>query len=132
MRCLLAIFLCIAPLLMAQTPDANSARIFITDSQSWSIAGGGGTDQPSPEARAPQTAEIIETFGQRCPQVVINNVQTKANFIVLLDHEGGKGALRHKNKVVVFNRVSGDSIVSKSTLSLGGSVQDACEGITTD
>ena len=52
--------------------------------------------------------------------------------MVLLDHEGGKGALRHKNKVVVFNRVSGDSIVSKSTLSLGGSVQDACEGITTD
>jgi len=42
MRCLLAIFLCIAPLLMAQTPDSNSARIFITDSQSWSIAGGGG------------------------------------------------------------------------------------------
>jgi hypothetical protein len=90
------------------------------------------TDQPSPEARAPQTAEIIKSFGQRCPQVVINNVQTKADFIVLLDHEGGKGALRHKNKVVVFNRVSGDSIVSKSTLSLGGSVQDACEGITSD
>jgi hypothetical protein len=90
------------------------------------------TDQPSPEARAPQTAEIIKTFGQRCPQVVINNLQTKADFIVLLDHEGGKGALRHENKVVVFNRVSGDSIVSKSTLSLGESVQDACEGITSD
>ena len=77
MRCLLAIFLCIAPLLMAQTPDANSARIFITDSQSWSIAGGGGTDQSSPEARAPQTAEIIKTFGQRCPQVVTNTYKSR-------------------------------------------------------
>jgi PEGA domain len=32
----------------------------------------------------------------------------------------------------VFARVSGDSIVSKSTLSLGGSVQDACEAINRD
>jgi hypothetical protein len=40
--------------------------------------------------------------------------------------------LRHKNKVAVFARVSGDSIVSKSTLSLGGSVQDACEAIKKD
>jgi hypothetical protein len=80
----------------------------------------------------PQTAEIIKTFGQRCPTVVINNIQAKTDYIVLLDHEGGKGALRHKNKVAVFARVSGDSIVSKSTLSLGGSVQDACEAIVKD
>jgi PEGA domain-containing protein len=80
----------------------------------------------------PQTAEIIKTFGERCPQVTINNIQTKTDYIVLLDHEGGKGALRHKNKVAVFARVSGDSIVSKSTLSLGGSVQDACGAITKD
>jgi hypothetical protein len=80
----------------------------------------------------PQTAEIIKTFGQRCPQVISNNIQTKADYIVLLDHEGGKGALRHKNKVAVFARVSGDSIVSKSTVSLGGSVQEACEAITKD
>jgi len=80
----------------------------------------------------PQTAEIIKTFGQRCPQVIINNIQAKTDYIVLLDHEGGKGALRHKNKVAVFARVSGDSIVSKSTLSLGGSAQDACEAIAKD
>jgi len=80
----------------------------------------------------PQTAEIIKTFGERCPQVTVNNIQAKTDYIVLLDHEGGKGALRHKNKVAVFARVSGDSIVSKSTLSLGGSVQDACEAIAKD
>jgi hypothetical protein len=80
----------------------------------------------------PQTAEIIKTFGERCPEVKVNNKQEKADYVVLLDHEGGKGLLRHKNKVAVFNRVSGDSIVSKSTLSLGGSVQEACEAIKRD
>jgi hypothetical protein len=117
--------------------DADKARVFITDSQSWSIAGGGGGANGAYASTVaggarPQTAEIIKTFGERCPQVVINNKQDKADYIVLLDHEGGKGYLRHKNKVAVFNRVSGDSIVSKSTISLGGSVQDACEAITTD
>jgi hypothetical protein len=117
--------------------DSERARVFITDSQSWSIAGasggGGGAYGGSMAGGArPQTAEIIKTFGERCPQVTINNIQTKTDYIVLLDHEGGKGALRHKNKVAVFARVSGDSIVSKSTLSLGGSVQDACEAITKD
>src|SRR5271154_3974619 len=137
MKGVLAVFLCLAPLLMAQTPDANAARVFITDSQSWSIAGaGGGANGAYGSTVAggarPQTAEIIKTFGQRCPQVVINNIQIKADYIVLLDHEGGKGWARHKNKVAVFTRVSGDSIVSKSTVSLGGSVQDACEAITAD
>jgi len=80
----------------------------------------------------PQTAEIIKTFGERCPQVVTNNIQQKADYIVLLDHEGGKSFVRHKNKVAVFARVSGDSVVSKSTVSLGGSVQEACEAIVKD
>lgn len=117
--------------------DGEKARVFITDSQSWSIAGasggGGGAYGGSMAGGArPQTAEIIKTFGERCSQVMINNIQTKTDYIVLLDHEGGKGALRHKNKVAVFARVSGDSVVSKSTLSLGGSVQTACEAIIKD
>jgi hypothetical protein len=40
-----------------------------------------------------------------------------------------KGYLQHKNKVAVFDAESGDSVVSKSTLSLGGSVDEACRGI---
>jgi hypothetical protein len=118
-------------------PDSDKPRVFITDSQSWEVAGysgggaGGGGSTTHGGAR-PQTAEIIKTFGERCPQVVTNNLQQKADYIVLLDHEGGKSFIRHKNKVAVFARISGDSVVSKSTLSLGGSVQDACEAITKD
>jgi hypothetical protein len=117
--------------------DSERARVFITDSQSWEMAGqsggaGGAFGGTVAGGARPQTAEIIKTFGERCPQVVVNNIQMKTDYIVLLDHEGGKGVLRHKNKVAVFARVSGDSVVSKSTLSLGGSVQDACEAIAKD
>jgi protein-tyrosine-phosphatase len=119
------------------TASAERPRVFITDSQSWEIGGysaggaGGGGSMTHGGAR-PQTAEIIKTFGERCPQVITNNLQQKADYIVLLDHEGGKSFVRHKNKVAVFGRISGDSVVSKSTLSLGGSVQEACEAITKD
>ena len=63
---------------------------------------------------------------------MVNNKQDIVDYIVLLDHEGGKGVLRHKNKVAVFQKASGDAVISHSTLSLGGSVQDACEGIVKD
>jgi hypothetical protein len=114
--------------------DPLAARVFITDSGSWEISGqsagaGGAFGSRTSGGARPQTAEIIKTFRERCPNVAINNIQTKADYIVLLDHEGGKGMLRHKNKVAVFLRGSGDSIVSKSTLSVGGSVQEACEAI---
>jgi hypothetical protein len=115
----------------------DKARVFITDSQSWEVGGhsGGSSGAFGGEVHGgarPQTAEVVKTFGERCPQVVTNNIQTNADYVVVLDHEGGKGLLRHKNKVAVFNRVNGDSVVSKSTLSLGGSVQTACEAIDQD
>jgi len=123
-------------------PAQNAAvtekpRVFITDSQSWEIyssAGGsnGTWGAQSHGGARPQTAEIIKTFGERCPQVMVNNKQEIADYIVVLDHEGGKGVLRHKNKVAVFQKLSGDAVISHSTLSLGGSVQDACEGILKD
>ena len=79
----------------------------------------------------PQTAEIIKTFGERCPDVIINNKPDKADYVVLLDHEGGKGLVKRDNKMAVFNK-DGDSIVSHSTRSLGNAVKDACDAITND
>ena len=93
----------------ATADDSGKARVFTTDSQSWEVAGGGGGTAGSYGSSVsggarPQTAEIIKTFGERCPGVMINNIQQKADYIVLLDHEGGKGVLRHRNKVAVFAR----------------------------
>jgi PEGA domain len=147
-RPICAVVLCVFPaqVSLSQTqqaapqPSAATAdkpRVFITDSQSWEISGAGGGANGAWGAEThggarPQTAEIIKTFGERCPQVMVNNKQDIADYIVLLDHEGGKSYLRHRNKVAVFQKVSGDVVVSHSTLSLGGSVQDACEGIVKD
>ena len=115
---------------------ADKPRVFITDSKSWEMSGsiggssGGFASSTSGGAR-PQTAEIIKTFGERFPDVQINNQQAKADYIVLLDHEGAKGWVRKDNKVAVFNR-AGDSIVSRSTRSLGNAVEDACMAILGD
>jgi hypothetical protein len=111
-------------------------RIFITDSKSWEISGGvGGTSDAFGGATKggarPQTAEIIKTFGERCPAVIVNNKQEKADYVVLLDHEGGKDLIFRDNKVVVFNK-EGDSIMSHSTRSLGNAVKDACTVISED
>src|SRR5437879_9448570 len=78
-----------------------------------------------------QTAEIIKTFSERCPAVIVNNKQEKADYVVLLDHEGGKELISRDNKVVVFNK-DGDSIVSRSTRILGNAVKDACAAIAED
>jgi hypothetical protein len=118
------------------TSDPQKARVFITDSQSWQMTGNSGgsnngfASHSSGGAR-PQTAEIIKTFGDRCSSVVVNNKQDKADYVVVLDHEGGKSLLAHDNKVAVFNS-DGDAVVSHSTRSLGNSVKDACEAIEKD
>jgi hypothetical protein len=134
----MAVVLISAGLLTAA--DQSKARAFITDSQSWEMvghsAGGfdhgtGGFASSTHGGARPQTAEIIKTFGERCPDVVVNNKQDKADYVVLLDHEGGKGITKRDNKVAVFNS-DGDSIVSHSTRSLGNAVKDACEAITKD
>jgi hypothetical protein len=118
----------------AAISDQDKPRIYVTDSNSWSMhgaaGGSNGTFAASSSGGArPQTAEIIKTFGQRCPQVITNNRVDAANYVVELDHEGGKGLLAHKDKIAVFVQKSGDSIFSKSTLSVGGSVEDACKAI---
>jgi hypothetical protein len=120
---------------------ARRVRVYVTDSQSWEIRGGwglsgsrnngsgsvSGSGFESGGAR-PQTAEIIKTFNQRCPKITITNNVQRADFAVTLDHEGGKGLLAHRNKIVVFNR-EGDAIFSDSTRELGSSVTDACQAI---
>jgi hypothetical protein len=121
----------------ATAPSDGKVRVFVTDSQSWetrgsSAAGGnkngwGGGSSMSGGARQ-QTAEIIKTMNQRCPEITITNNLGKADFVVTLDHEGGKGLLAHRNKVAVFNH-DGDVIFSASTRELGNAVKDACQAM---
>jgi len=120
----------------ALTSAAEKPRVFITDSKSWEVSsGGGGTADGFGTAGSggarPQTAEIIKTFNERCPNAIVNNRQEKADYIILLDHEGGKSPISRDNKIVVFNK-DGDSIMSASMRSLGNAVQGACSAMFKD
>src|SRR5713101_5930528 len=117
-------------------PTDGKIRIYVSDSQSWEMTGGWGSANGSGGGHEsggarPQTAEIIKTFNQRCPEYTVTNNKDRANYAVILDHEDGKGALRRRNMVAVFNR-DGDAIFSDSTRELGNSVKDACAAITKD
>ncbi len=115
-------------------------RIFVTDSQSWEMMGGfsGSAGLYSAEigggfsgGARPQTAEIMKTFGQRCNESTVTIKRENADYIIILEHEGGKGLIYRDNKFALFNK-EGDSINSGSTRSLGNSVKDACTAIKQD
>jgi hypothetical protein len=117
------------------TSGTRKPRVYVADSDSWethSSAGGSrsGWAAASSGGARPQTAEVIKTLGERCPQVTVNARADVSDYVVKLDHEGGKGYLRKDNKVVVFVQQTGDSIFSMSTISVGAAVQDACVALT--
>ena len=123
----------IATTAMAQ----DKLRVFITDSDSWEASGGfaggnaagsGGIAGGGSGGARPQTAEIMKTFGDRCPRVTVTINREKADYIVILQHEGGKDLFRKDNKLAVFDK-EGDMILSNSTRSLGNAVKEACEAM---
>ena len=128
------------PLVVASptsVPSDGKTRVLVTDSQSWETRGGGsaggnrngwGASSWISGGARPQTAEIIKTLNERCSQITVTNNLQKADFVLTLDHEGGKSLLAHRNKVAVFNR-DGDDIFSVSTRELGNAVKDACQAM---
>jgi hypothetical protein len=114
----IAIGVCLAALAIGAE---EKRRVFVTQSDSWQMKGRNG-------GAAPQTAEIIKTFGERCQSLTVTSNKDKADYVVTLDHEGGKGWALKDTKVAVFNK-DGDVIYSGSTRSLGGGVKDACSAI---
>lgn len=108
-------------------------RVFVTDSQSWQMAGGfsasnGAAAGVVKGGARPQTVEVIKTFAERCPSLTVTMERARADLIVLFDHEGGKGLVRKRDKIAVFKK-DGDLLFSDSTRSLGNAVQDACDAI---
>ncbi len=76
----------------------------------------------------PQTAEIMKTFSERCMSTTVTIKRDNADYVVVLDHEGGKEIVRRDNKIAVFDK-NGDMIYSGSTRILGNAVKDACSAI---
>ncbi|MGH9817115.1 MAG: hypothetical protein ACRD6I_13655 [Candidatus Acidiferrales bacterium] len=81
--------------LTAVAMGQGKVRVYVTDSKSWEVKGGVGVADGSGGGSVgggarPQTAEIIKTFNERCPEVIVTMNREKADFVVLLEHEGGK------------------------------------------
>lgn len=133
------ITVCLVILLLASSlfaQEKEKPRVFITDSQSWEMSGGfggsaGGGGGGLRGGARPHTAEIIKTFNERCPDFTVTMKKDRADYVILLDHEGGKGGFRKDNKFALFNK-DGDAIESGSTRSLGNSVKDACTSLAKD
>ncbi len=119
----------------AQSKNEGRARVFVPVSDSWSIGGElavfdeGGVGEVSGGAR-PQTAEIVKTLHDRCPKLIVTRKEERADYILVLQHEGGK-FVRKDNKYAVFN-ADGDAIESGSTRSLGNAVKEACAAMVAD
>ncbi len=118
----------------ADSKNEGRARVFVPVSDSWSIGGefdifDEGVGAVTGGAR-PQTAEIVKTLHDRCPKLIVTRKEERADYILVLQHEGGK-FLRKDNKFAVFN-ADGDAIESGSTRSLGNAVKEACAAMVSD
>ena len=116
--------------------EERRPRVFVPDSESWSFGGGFGVDGDvafgeTKGGAKPQTAEIIKTVHERCGEVIVTMKEERADYILLLQHEGGKIFVRKDNKFVLFN-ADGDALASGSTRSLGNAVKDACKVLRQD
>ena len=121
---------------VAAQEEKPKPRVFITHSHSWEMSGGFTATQDVASGSfgggaRPQTAEIIKTFGEKCTDVTVTLKQGSADYIVLMEHEGGKGIIRKDNKYALFNK-DGDAIKSGSSRTVGGAVKDACAALIKD
>jgi hypothetical protein len=115
---------------------SGKPRVYVTDSQSWSMVGGFGASNGTAAGAtrggsSPQTVELIKTFGERCPQAIVTNDRDKASYVALFDRESFKSVLARRDKIAIFRR-NGDVLMSNSFWSVGDAVKDACEAITKD
>jgi hypothetical protein len=128
------------PVRLAQTAlktNSQKPRVFVTDSQSWEASNAGVGSDGLSGAKAhggtrTQTAAVFKTLGERCSQVIVNNKLDSADYIIVLDRVGRENYLRHRNKVAVFAKNSGDVVISDATMTHVGSVTQACNGIVRD
>ena len=115
------------------SPKAERLRVFVSESWSAETAApvtnaDGATVGTTGGSVRPQTAEIIKTLRASCKTANATLKREAADYVLLLEHEGGK-VFGTDNKWVVFDR-AGDAIGSGSTRLLGSSVKDACEAMT--
>jgi hypothetical protein len=115
-------------------------RVFIEESVSWEVesdptvmttdkkggvyVSGGG----SRGGAKPRTAEIMKRFSEQCKSSIVTMYRERADFVVLMEHEGGKDLFDKDNKLAVFDR-NGDLVTSGSFSRPRKAVDTACRAI---
>jgi len=112
-----------------QTQFTSSKRpvVWVQPSDSWKVSSSVGGDRnviigTGHGGKEPQTAKIYQLLQHRsdCIGVAPNMIQEKADYVMLVEHGGGKG-----NRWAVSNK-DGDVIGSGESFTLSNSVSDAC------
>ena len=118
----------------------NRPRVFVEESNSWEVKGDSVYSTTDKKGRVrvsggsqadgakPRTAEIMKRFAEQCSAVVVTMNKEKADFVVLLEHEGGKDLFDKDNKLAVFNS-DGDLIASGSFSRPKKAVEVACSAM---
>ena len=114
---------------------AAKPRVFITESQALNVtndtaAGDSKSALSLMGGNTPQSLDVIKSFTQRCPEVIVTGDREKADYVVRLDHEAINPTTPfvRGNKVAVFDK-SSDLVYSSSTRILGSVVKGACAAI---
>ena len=114
---------------------AEKPRVFITESQSMQLSGDAALGEAKGSlaftgGTSPQNVEVMKTFIQRCPEVIVTSNRDKADYIVRLDREEPNPTTPfvRGNKVAIFNKDE-DLIYGHSTRLLGNAVKGACAAI---
>jgi len=114
---------------------ADKPRIYVTESQAAHLTGDAASGELKGSLKftggtSPQNIEVMRTFADRCPSVIVTSDREKADFTVRLDHEAPSPVtpFTRGNKVAVFNKNS-DLIYSSSTRVLNSAVKGACTAI---
>jgi len=127
----------LAVLLGALLPVAavEKPRVFITESQAVQLAGAAALGEAKGAVSltggtSPANIEVMKTFLQRCPRVVVTANREKADYVVRLDHEevNPTTPFVRGNKVAVFDK-NEELIYTNTTKLLGNAVKDACAAI---
>ncbi len=134
MRCS-AYFLAGLAALSTISYGAERPRLFITESGAVAVSGranlgdlkgsmalDGGT--------TPNSTEVMRSFQNHCPGVLITSSRDKADYIVRFDHEGVNPTTLfvRGNKVAVFNQ-NDDLVYTTSTRLLNSAVKNVCRAL---
>ncbi|MBV9073640.1 MAG: hypothetical protein JOZ10_08425 [Acidobacteria bacterium] len=117
----------------SQSKADHRPVVFVQPSDSWkiedSVGGSGNVILGSGRGgKEPQTAKIYQLLQHRqeCTGIAPNMLQQKADYVMLVEHGGGKG-----NRWAVSDK-DGDVVGSGESFVLGTSVADACRAVMKD